>query len=302
MAERRQTERIFFQIPIVVQGVDHQGKPFSEQTTTIDVNRNGARIGLKSVPRLGAEMRISNLATRFSALFRVVVQCPQSYGGSPEWGLALSQPMPDLMSEFWGIAFEELKTPMEAHIAAPLLCKLCGRQELVRISEPEYAVLLQNFILPRVCPVCRQLTDWEPCPAGGLKTAVAWTLPESKVEPAMSGARAEPEASQRRAARRVAVRVPILIKTADGQSEETVSHDVSRTGLSFATHFNLVAGDAINVVVGYGIVTAPATQEAWVVWRRPAESGVKAIVGVRFAKAGEIEAATLDKQEMSLAG
>ncbi|HEV2381396.1 MAG TPA: PilZ domain-containing protein [Terriglobia bacterium] len=300
MAERRQTERIFFQIPIVVQGVDHQGKPFSEQTTTIEVNRDGARIGLKSSPRLGAEMRVSNLATRFSALFRVVVQCPQSYGGSPEWGIALSQPMPDLMSEFWGIAFEELKTPMEAHIAAPLLCKLCGRQELVRISEPEYAVLLKTFVLPRVCPVCRQLTDWEPCPAAGSKPGAAWILPESKVEPAAPGARGEPEASQRRAARRVAVRVPIQIKTAEGRSEETISHDVSRTGLSFATQLDLAAGDAISVIVGYGIVTAPATQEAWVVWRRPAESGVKAIVGVRFAKAGDIQDATLDNREMSL--
>lgn len=302
MAERRQTERIFFQIPIVVQGVDQQGKAFSEQTATIEVNRDGARIGLKSSPRLGAEIRVSNLATRFSALFRVVVQCPQSYGGSPEWGIALSQPMPALLSEFWGIAFEELKTPMEAHIGAPLLCRLCGRQELVRISEPEYAVLLQNFVLPRVCPVCRQLTDWEPCPAGSSKTPPAWTLPESKVEPAASGARAEPEGSQRRGARRVAVRVPIQVKTAGGQSEETISHDVSRTGLSFATQLDLASGEAISVVVGYGIVTAPATQEAWVVWRRPSESGVKAIVGVRFAKAGEIEGAPLDNREMSLTG
>ena len=300
MVERRQSERIFLQIPIVVQGVDHQGKPFSEQTTTIEVNRDGARIGLKSTPRLGAELRVSNLATRFSALFRVIVQCPQSYGSTAEWGIALSQPMPTLMTEFWGIAFEELKAPVEAHISAPLLCRLCGRQELTTISEPEYTVLLQSYALPRVCPVCRRITDWEPCVAVRSKTGAETTAAANPAEPAVSFARAEPDQPQRRAARRVAVRVPIQVKTADGRYEETFSHDVSRTGLSFVTSLDLAAGEEIDVVVGYGVVSSPTTQKAWVVWRRPAENGVKAMMGVRLVSPIEIGAGSL--HEASVAG
>jgi hypothetical protein len=284
MAERRGTERIFFQIPIVVQGVDQQGKPFSEQTATIEVNRDGARIGLRNTPRLGAELRVTNTATRFSALFRVIVQCPQSYGNNPEWGVALSQPMPALMGEFWGIAFEDLKTPEQGHIAAPLLCRRCGRQELATISDAEYNVLLQSFALPRVCPVCRQATDWEPLTAAGSRTgSAASPEPETAAVPV----RLEPDQPQRRGARRVAVRVPIRIKTMDGRFEETVSQDVSRTGLGFVTHLDLSPGDALEVVVGYGVVSSPVSQPAWVVWRRPLASGVKALVGVRFATAGE---------------
>jgi hypothetical protein len=301
MAERRQTERVFYQIPILVQGVDHQGKPFSEQTTTIEVNRDRARIGLKSVPRLGAEVRISNLATRFSALFRVIVQCPQSYGGLQEWGVALSQPLPALMGDFWGIAFEELKTPVESHIAAPLLCRSCGRKELATISEPEYTILLQHFALPRVCPVCRQITEWEPCPAVASKTGLSSTEAGRPMEQRPSSAAPETGQPQRRADRRVAVRVPIQIKTADGRSEETVSHDVSRTGLSFTTNLDLDAGEAISVIVGYGITSSPATQRAWVVWKRPPEAGITAMAGVRFATAEDAEAPPLES-EAALAG
>jgi len=301
MAERRQTERVFYQIPIQVQGVDHQGKPFSEQTTTIEVNRDGARIGLKNTPRLGAELRISNLATRFSALFRVIVQCPQSYGSVPEWGVALSQPLPALMGDFWGIAFEELKAPVETHIAAPLLCRSCGRKELATISEPEYSILLQHFALPRVCAICHHVTEWEPCPAVGSKTGPAIPAPDRPTEQRPSSAPPEPEQPQRRLARRVAVRVPIQVRTADGRSEQTVSHDISRTGLSFTTNLDLGAGEAIDVIVGYGIASSPATQRAWVVWKRPPGAGVSAMAGVRFATAEDVEAPPLEP-EGALAG
>jgi hypothetical protein len=298
MAERRQTERVFFQIPIVVQGVDHQGKPFSERTATIELNRDGARIGLKNTPRLGAELRVTNTATRFSALFRVIVQCPQSYGNYPEWGMALSQPMPALMGEFWGIAFEDLKTPEEAHIAAPLLCRGCSRRELAAISEPEYNVLLQSFVLPRVCPVCRQVTDWEPLSVAVSK-AGSLTSPDDKPETETAPTRAEPDQPQRRGARRVAVRVPIRVKTMDGRFEETVSQDVSRTGLGFVTQLDLGPGDALEVVVGYGVVSSPVSQAAWVVWRRPVASGAKALVGVRFATAAELKPFPVDPQPMT---
>ena len=298
MAERRRTERVFLRIPIEVHGVDHQGKPFSEQTATIEVNRDGARIGLQNKPRLGAEIRMSNLATRFTALFRVILECPQSYGSSPEWGVALSQPLPDLMSDFWGIAFEDLKAPPEPHIAAPLLCRLCGRQELANISEAEYQVLLASFVLTRVCVNCHQSTEWEPS-----QTSVAGSAPahtEAQAPPPERPGPAGSEPSQRRGARRVAVHVPIQIKTGDGRSEETLSNDISRTGLSFLTNLDLGAGDAIQVVVGYGIVNSPRTQNAWVVWRRPESSGPKALVGVRFATAEETETARVEEHEGSL--
>ena len=97
------------------------------------------------------------------------------------------------------------------------------------------------------------------------------------------------------------MRVPIQIKTADGRSEQTVSHDISRTGLSFTTNLDLGAGEAIDVIVGYGIARSPATQRAWVIWKRPPGAGVSAMAGVRFATAEDVEARPLEP-EGALAG
>lgn len=352
MAERRRSERIFLRVPITVQAVDQNGQLFAEQTTTLEVNRDGARIGLKNSVRLGDEVRVTNLATGFTALFRICVQCPQSYGGSPEWGIAVSPSVAGLMADFWGVVFEDLTEATQSHISALLACSLCGRQELVALSHPEYDILLQDLVLPRICTICRIATDWEPVepkrrnvPAGPPLTAGRATgatspevpaspqaeqpslqeppsstaspvpttpeearLPEARREEAGaeaisqavlgeqaisgSGTGQTPATAEvnRRIARRVPVGVPLLVRTSDGRTEETVTRDVSRTGLSFPTLLDLSPGDSIEIVVGHGVVASPATQEAQVVWRRPGHKGVKALAGARFTVIREREA------------
>jgi PilZ domain len=389
MVERRRSERIFLRVPITVQAVDQNGQLFAEQTTTLEVNRDGARIGLKNSVRLGDEVRVTNLATGFSALFRVCVQCPQSYGGSPEWGIAVSPSIAGLMSDFWGVVFEDLAEAAQPHISALLECSVCGRQELVGLSRPEYDILLQDLVLPRVCPVCRTATDWDPAeptgpkapsgasPTFGRATGAAspaaptpvpqeqasappeanpaqtapvrdeaapaelapstaapiptrpeeGQLPEAGLPEVSSGLEGEgkgvgldaqkeeagaeavsraglaeqaipasgkgqtpaPAEANRRIARRVPVGVPILVRTSDGRTEETVTRDVSRTGLSFPTLLDLSAGDSVQIVVGHGVVASPTTQEAEVVWRRPTQKGVKALAGARFTVVRERE-------------
>lgn len=378
MVERRRSERIFLRVPITVQAVGQDGQLFAEQTTTLEVNRDGARIGLKNSVRLGDEVRVTNLATGFTALFRVSLQCPQSYGGLTEWGIAVSPSVAGLMSDFWGIVFEDLTEATQAHISALLECNVCGRRELVALSRPEYDVLLQDLVLPRICTVCRGATDWEPAEPAGPQTpselppatgrAAGATSPEppsapseatsaeaaparreveaglaesapstatpiprppeeahpeaglpqasttleakkkavgleSRGEEALSQAapgeqaipasgRAQtpaPAGANRRIARRVPVCVPILVRTSDGRTEETVTRDVSRTGLSFPTLLDLGPGDTIEIVVGHGVVASPTTQQAEVVWRRPEHKGVKALAGARFTMIRERE-------------
>jgi len=283
MEERRRTARIFVRIPIAVQGVDLNGKPFSEETTTIEVNRDGARIALKNTPRLGAEIRIANESTQFTALFRIAMKCPQSYGGAPEWGVAASAAMPDLMSDFWGFAFEVASDEPKPHISALLLCKICGSHELVAISRPEYEVLRQKLRLPRVCPHCQRATEWEPSGPERSRTAPFREVSDDSATAAAEAREgAAADEAQRRGARRVAVHVPILVRAPDGNSEETRSRDVSRTGLSMPTTLPLNRDDVVEVVVGYGVVASPPAQKAKVAWRRPETPGVKALIGVQF--------------------
>ena len=400
MLERRRTDRVFLRIPIRVQGMDQTGGYFSEETATVEVNRDGARISLRSPLRMGDELRVTILVTGAAALCRVTVQCPNSLGDSPEWGMALSTSMSDVVADFWGISFEDLPEEAQPHIAALLSCTACGRRELVTLSQAEYDVLRDDLTFPRVCQNCRTPTDWEPVdltrpwppasdddqsPRGGGGTK------SSPREPGPSGSRggdagpagtssagrgepmtektagtdsdrgepqnraagvsrsaeigrgvrvqevpagvestastattevprngfpgsAPPESAksgsapphqaypvgginpdeaeggpERRMARRVLVRVPILVQAPNGATEETVTRDISKTGLSFPTNLGLSRGDSIEVVVGHGVMAAPVRQRATVAWRRPDTPGVRAMAAAQFVTPVEPE-------------
>lgn len=281
--ERRRTERLFLRIPIAVQGIDQSGEPFTEQTRTIEINRDGARIGLRHTPQLGGEVRITNLLTNFTALFRTTIQSPPGYNGLSEWGVALSAALSDLMPEYWGIAFERLPAEGRPDVSALLVCRMCGRQEMASLTELEYDLLRAKLVFPRACTVCRTSTDWEAATLDLPRRPRPLALPEEARAASPTAAGTEGEGGvQRRGARRVAVHVPILVRTRDGKSEEAVSCDVSKTGLSFATALDVAQGDEIEIVIGYGATRSPTTQPARVVWRRRETEAANARAGVQF--------------------
>lgn len=292
MHERRRTRRVSLRIPIFVDGIDQSGNRFTEQGTTIEVNRDGARIALRNTPRLGAEVQITNLLTNATALFRTVVRCPQNYASVPEWGVVLTSPLSELVPEFWDVAFEDWSAQSEPELEASALlrCRKCGRREMVGLTAPEYRVLLARKALPRVCAVCRASTVWEAAPAElprfmpapSVRTEDRHNAPLPEAHAATPGLQAPAPQVQRRGARRVAVQVPLLIRAFGDKTEQSTSRNVSKSGLSFATSLDVDTGDEIEIVVGYGVAKSPATQKARVVWRRPETKGVQALVGVQF--------------------
>ncbi len=98
---QRQSERVLLRIPVEVQGKGADGKPFSEKTFTLVVNRNGAQIALRNSPRPDDRITISNPLKRMSCPFRVVRRVVKSLGEGPEWGVECLEPEIDL----WGISF-----------------------------------------------------------------------------------------------------------------------------------------------------------------------------------------------------
>jgi hypothetical protein len=296
MLDRRKTARMFLRIPITVKGVDAAGSPFTEEAATVEISRDGARIGLSTTPRAGTDVEITNLANNYTAIFQLTGPCPQSYDGLPEWGVALSAPMPD----FWGIAFEEISMEDQPGIAALLTCQVCGRQEVVRITPAEYETLRTRTFLPRLCAGCRLVAKWEVgSPGEGtsgrplpLQVTGGGVAPPAGADRAALAAGEKPPAdektgAERRGARRLALKVPILVKLASGESEETETSDLSKTGLSFTCGLNLTLGESIHIVVGYGVAESAPAQSARVVWRRPDKKGVRALVGVKFVSAEE---------------
>lgn len=279
MGERRKTARIFTRIPLRVRGVDYLGVPFAEETATVEINRDGARIPLRNMPRFGSELEITNLSNELVARFVVTQQSPQSYSERPEWGVESSTPI----EEFWGISFEQRKEEEEVIVSALLGCSVCARQEMVNLSWRDYEVLRTNLFLPRPCPPCGMVTNWQVGAAGegdGTKQPVS---PAAATE---AGTGAAQDGKERRRARRLTLKVPLLARSESGGQEKTTTEDLSKTGLSFATRVEFAEGETVQVVVGYGVAQEPSVRACRVMRRTPGEKSLRYLYGVQFLEAG----------------
>ena len=309
MLDRRKTERVFLRVPLLIRGVDENGAAFVEEAFTVEINRDGARLGLKNTPQLSSELQATNLANHSTALLLAAERCPQSYDGLPEWGVRFVASNP----EFWGIVFAPKDEQTQPSIFALLTCLTCGRQELVSISFGEYQILCTRLFLPRLCPRCRIVGKWEVGSPGegtlgqpqevgtkgapeepppGVSDASAATeqagaVPQaapSTEAGAAQAADAKTAPADRRRERRLTLKVPILVKSQKGETERTESSDVSKNGLSFAMALDVAQGEMIEVTVGYGVAAAPVARTAKVAWRRPEGTGARSLVGAWFTE------------------
>src|SRR5260370_41994678 len=85
--QKRRSERVLLRIPIDIEGKDAAGKAFKEVTTTLVINRGGARISLKHTLKADDRITITNLQTPISCPFRVVRQTGQTHGEGAERGV-----------------------------------------------------------------------------------------------------------------------------------------------------------------------------------------------------------------------
>jgi hypothetical protein len=271
MAEQRKTERIFARIPVRVRGLDELGTSFSEDTTTLEINRDGARIALKSTPRYGAALEITNLAKNVTAPSLVTHRCPQSYSGLPEWGVEF----PEAAADFWGIAFEKSKDEQVLVVSALLVCRSCGRKEMVNLSPAEYEGLGKEWFLSRACLVCGARTQWEVVARDEEEPAAAPAFPSSD-------AASEEVSEERRRARRLTLKAPLLVTASNGTGESVEAQDLSKIGISFTCALELEPGDRVQISVGHGVAEAPSVRKCLVVWRKPREKSGQYFYGVKF--------------------
>jgi len=269
MAEQRKTKRLFTRIPVRVQGRDEMEKPFVEETTTLEVNRDGARVPLRVTPRFGARLEVTNLSTQVTTVALVTHRCPQSYSGLAEWGLEFAEPVPD----FWGIAFEETREGQPLVVSALLVCQGCGRKEMVNLSNAEYEGLGEEYFLSRACPICGASTQWQ---VAAREEEEPSAIAVASVEAGAAGW------DDRRSSRRLALKAPILITTTNGSSEAREAQDISKFGLSFTGSLELKAGDRIEVSIGHGVAETPSLRKCLVVWRKPRDKSSQYLYGVKF--------------------
>lgn len=273
---KRRTERVLLRIPIEVKGKGADGRPFSEKTFTLVLNRNGARISLQHGLRKGDQVSITNLQTKVSCPFRVVERTTDMIGeGPPEWGVECLEPEVD----FWGINFPK-KAPglrPDELIDALLECSKCQARELAQLKLEEYRTLISQSSITRNCAKCGIQTAWG---FGFVEAGPEETIP-SPPAPSAEASSSE-ELAERRRAKRVTVKLPVRLRLEDGREEIARTENLSKTGVCFASDLLMKEGEILRLTVGYAPGSNEAEISARVVWRRSIEGSGRALYGVRL--------------------
>jgi len=241
--EQRRTERLTLSIPIRVIGFDPATGEFSEDTHTLVVNRGGARIALNCAVTAGDTIRIINLENYNEADFTVVGPTRLEGAQAAEWGVECQ----DLGRNIWGI---DLPPPLgvggeEAGVL--LECRACHKQSLCLVSFMQVDVLESTGAVARTCDQCGKETFWtyaettrRPREFGpGEPVAPLRRAPEVK------------KAVEKRTAKRLAMKLPVLVRSQKGEAEVTKTENLSKGGFAVSLSMELDVGEVVTVVCPY---------------------------------------------------
>ncbi len=273
--DRRRSDRILLTIPIIVEGLGPDGKPFSEATRTLVINREGARIQLRQRVLPGTLLRIKLVNANRQAEFRVIGPTrPLSYQGG-EWGVECT----DKAVNLWGIGFPP-SPGNEAQASALLECRNCHSVNLTQLTLMENEVLTESGLLTKECKRCGRQTSW-----GYTEQSIGMPIPGQEAEPCIN----EPMDSQatgadRRAHRRVALKLPVRLRSFYGNEEIAQTQNVSKGGLCFISDKTYQIGEVLLVTCPYDKAAATIEVRSTVVRRREMQGTNRSVYGVRYEK------------------
>ena len=244
MDERRNTERILLKFPIRVSAFGGSAGTFSEETYTVEVNRAGARIALKHRVAPNDTIRIVNLENLREADFRVVGPCRLEGGGFGDWGVECLEPDRNL----WEIKFSP---PLETHTnpaGALLKCGECGTQSFCALRDWEFQIL-ESGPLQRFCQECGAPTAWQ---HADVNHRVGDVHPLETPATAAAAAPLPPGTwAHKRVFKRLALKLPILVRDQNGGQEIAKTENLSKGGLAVCLGLRLEVGDVVTVCCPY---------------------------------------------------
>ena len=274
-SESRRSERPLLRIPLQVEGSDADGMPFKERTSTILINRTGARIRLKNSVRPGDQITITNLLMQQSSTFRVVGRAEMPIGQDPEWGVECVEPI----EAFWGVIFPEKREDLPtANIVDALLeCRECHVREMAKLVLDDYRELNTQGSLKRDCPKCRAEREWVLGTVDvSLEDANSRSLdPVYSPIPTHRGA-------QKRIAQRYVVMLPVRTRHWEGGEEVTRTENLSHMGMCFSSNLVMKEGETVFLTVGDLPEDQQVEVAARIAWRRPL-GGSRSLYGVRLS-------------------
>ena len=278
MIERRDSERLLLKIPIRVTSFGGSAGNFTEETYTVEINRKGARITLQHRVEPEATLRIVNLENLREADFQVVGPIRLEGGELGDWGVECLETNRNI----WDMEFAAPLSTVGQQAGALIECKDCGTQSFCSLQDWEIDAL-DSGSMQRLCQKCGGPTDWryvdvnrraaEPRPAEAVAAA-----PAPLVVPAPL---ATPPRVERRV-RRLALKLPILVRDKTGDQEVSKTENVSKGGVAVALGMELELGDIVTVCCPYSEGGQNVEQKAEVRHREVFFIGQRWIYGMRF--------------------
>jgi PilZ domain-containing protein len=274
-ASQRRTERVMLRIPIRVLCFGGSAGDFSEDTYTLVVNRDGALIALKHRLAPGDTVRIINLENLREADFRVVGTTRAEGGDVCGWGVECL----DKERTLWDIDFPAPSDFQSEDAGALLECQGCRKQALLVLSMMEVEMLESAGKLERLCNPCGELSSW----------VYADLERHPKKLPPQAGARAAPEPSakwdgktERRLQKRVALKLPALVRNHKGVEEIGKTENISKGGLGLCLGMELGLDERVTVMCPYSADGQTIEQKAEVRRRVVLYAGKKWFYGLRY--------------------
>ncbi len=273
-AERRGTERLLLSIPIRVIAFGTRGSGFAEDTYTVEVNRAGARIALKHRVAPDDPLRIVNLQNYHEADFRVVGKTRLAAGEMAEWGVECL----DSGRSIWGIDFPPPLRADDSRAGALLECQGCGKQSLCTLTPMEVTVLDSTGSIQRPCEACAQHSSW--IPTDGIRSAKAPDSPTSASTP--PSVKERDKNIERRAHRRLALKLPVLVRNHRGEEQIVKTENISKGGVAVCLPMMLEVSEIVTVVCPYTAGGQNVEQKAEVRRRANFITGERWLYGLKY--------------------
>jgi hypothetical protein len=242
--DRRSTERVMVEIPIRVMSFASGGRGFTEDTRTIQVNCDGARIALRHRVTTADDIRIINLANLQEADFRVVGAVRLEGGEFSEWGVECL----DKDRNIWGIDFPPPLDPTSPQAGALLQCQGCKTEVFQVLTLVEVDILESTGSVQRRCEQCGQFSSWGDA---DVIRRPQTPSPEAAAPPPPSPVESREGKAERRAHKRVAVKLPVLVRNHAGDEEVSKSENISKGGLAVCVHLKLAVGEIVTIACPY---------------------------------------------------
>lgn len=243
-SEQRRSERHPKEIPIRVIGFALERNEFSEDTTTVTISREGASIKLKQKVVPKSDVRIINLESYKEADFHIVGPARLEGREVAEWGVEYIERGRNI----WGIEIAAAKS-LEDGPGTLLECRVCHQQDTHNLSPMETEALNSVGLLALDCDQCNKLTYWHYADPG-LRPA---TLPPSDlVAPPVTAKPVEKKGIEKRKAKRLGMKLQILVRNSQGVEEVAKTEDLSKGGVAVALAMDLAVGEQVTVICPYG--------------------------------------------------